>query len=269
MPDPRFLRASARKAHVSQPQPGLPMTQGDWQRITAPLCSLNLNGRLARQLPHGTRFCVIDRDGAAAFGFSATDGHCGWVDGSALGADHAPTHQVSALGSHVLDAADLKARVVTALPIGALLEGVQNGRHLETALGFVPMEHLRALDRPLADPVAQARRLLGVPYLWGGNSAQGIDCSGLVQLTRGLCGLPTPPDSDLQQAMAGTDVAQDALEPRDLVFWRGHVAMVSAPGTILHANAHHMRVTEEPLTEAIARIDAAGGGQPTRFLRPA
>ena len=269
MPDPRFLRANARKAHVSQPQPGLPLTEGEWQRITAPLCDLKLNARLARQLPHGTRFCVIDRDGDAAFGFSATDGHCGWVPVAALGADHAPSHQVIALGSHVLAAADLKAPVRLTLPMGALLEGRAQGRHLETALGFVPMEHLRPLDRPMADPVAQARRLLGVPYLWGGNSAQGIDCSGLVQLARGLCGLPTPPDSDLQLAMPGSDVAQAALEPGDLVFWRGHVAMVSAPGAIIHANAHHMMVTEEALIPAIARIDATGGGQPTRFLRPA
>ena len=268
MADPRFLRATARKAHVSQPQPGATLTQGDWQRITAPLVDLRLNGRLARQLPHGTRFCVLDREGDAAFGFSATDGHCGWVAVAALGPDHAPSHQVIALGSHVLAAADLKAPVRLTLPMGALLEGAQTGRHLETALGFVPIEHLRPLDRPLTDPVAQARRLLGAPYLWGGNSAQGIDCSGLVQLARGLCGLPTPPDSDLQQAMAGQDVAQDALEPGDLVFWRGHVAMVSAPGAILHANAHHMMVTEEALIPALTRIEATGGGLPTRYLRP-
>ncbi len=241
-------------------------------RVSAPLADLALDrgGPRARQMPHGTRFCVIDRDGDQGFGFSAMDGHCGWVPLGALGTDHSPTHAVVALGSHIHHAPDLKSLMCMALPMGAQIEVIsQTPTHAQTVLGFVPLPHLRRLESPLTDPVRVARRLLGVPYLWGGNTAWGIDCSGLVQLARGLCGLATPPDSDLQQAMQGADIPREALAPGDLVFWRGHVALVSAPDRIIHANAHWMAVTEEGLDDACTRIAATGGGGPTRMLRPA
>jgi len=118
------------------------------------------------------------------------------------------------------------------------------------------------------DPVTIATVLLGTPYLWGGNSAFGIDCSGLVQAACMVCGIACPGDSDMQAAGLG-QLVTDGSPPRrgDLLFWKGHVAWVSGPDTILHANAHHMAVAYEGLVAAVARIAAQGGGPVTAHRR--
>ncbi len=132
--------------------------------------------------------------------------------------------------------------------------------------GFVPRRHLE----PVAgDFVMQAERFLGVPYLWGGRSARGIDCSALVQLSLIACGRQTPRDADMQAAMVGEKQAPDEPAQRgDLIFWKGHVGILHDPETLLHANAHAMAVAFEPLGAAIARIEAAGGGPVTARRRP-
>jgi cell wall-associated NlpC family hydrolase len=118
------------------------------------------------------------------------------------------------------------------------------------------------------DCVDQAARFVGVPYLWGGRSARGLDCSALVQLALHAVGLPAPRDSDMQAALLGQPLAADAPPARgDLVFWRGHVGIMLDGARLLHANAHHMAVAIEPLGGAVARIAAAGGGDVTARRR--
>jgi hypothetical protein len=271
--DRRFLRAARGVAHDSLRGQLLAdnYTPGTRHRIAAPLIDLSAepDGPRDRQLPLGAGVTVLVQDRGWAFGFDDLDGYCGWVPTTALGPGHVVTHRVIALSSHLYPAPDMKLRELVALPFHARLRvnGTRNG-FAETPLGFVPMQHLSPLDAPLADPVAVARMFLGTPYLWGGNSAAGIDCSGMVQAARRACGLPCPPDSDLQRAMPGAEVRPGDEAAGDLIFWKGHVAMVSGPGMILHANAHHMAVAEEPLTEAEARI-AARGDPVLRRLRPA
>jgi cell wall-associated NlpC family hydrolase len=127
----------------------------------------------------------------------------------------------------------------------------------------VPKPHLRPISHPFRDPVTVAQLFFGTPYLWGGNSAFGIDCSGLVQAALLACGIACPGDSDLQAALGNT-VPDDAPMLRgDLIFWKGHVAMVVDDQTLIHANAHHMAVAYEPIDAAIARIKAQGGGTVT------
>ena len=123
--------------------------------------------------------------------------------------------------------------------------------------GYVPARHFAAAT---GDFVSQAERFLGVPYLWGGRSARGLDCSALVQLALMATGVAAPRDSDMQ-ALLGTEVPADAPRRRgDLYFWTGHVGMLRDPDTLLHANGFHMAVAAEPLAPTIARIEAAGDG---------
>ena len=114
-----------------------------------------------------------------------------------------------------------------------------------------------------ADPVAVACRFLGTPYVWGGNTGWGIDCSGLVQAALLACGIACPGDSDLQQAAFAEPGRDGRLEPGELVFWSGHVAMAMDADRLIHANAHDMAVAIEPALAAVARIEAAGDGPVT------
>lgn len=265
--DRRLTPANGRVAHVSlrgrvaaerfvvgvPGQVAVPMTD---------LCTVP-EGARDRQLLMGAAVTVLETRGGWAFVQAVADGYVGWVAAAALAAGAAaPTHRVAAAATHLYPEADLKRRETARLSLGAALAvaGAQ-GAFLQTPQGWVPACHLRPLQAPEADPVAVAERLTGTPYLWGGNSRDGIDCSGLVQAALHACGRRCPGDSDLQEAELGAPLPAGApLRRGDLVFWQGHVGWMTDAGTLLHANAHHMAVVAEPLAGAAARIAAAGGG---------
>jgi len=131
-------------------------------------------------------------------------------------------------------------------------------RFAVSPFGFLPAAHLAPLDHVESDFVAVAERFLGTPYLWGGKTNYGLDCSGLVQVALNACGLPCPRDSDMQERALGLSVELKDTRRGDLVFWKGHVAIVRDEMTFVHANAFSMAVTIEPIAEAVARIKSSG-----------
>jgi cell wall-associated NlpC family hydrolase len=235
---------------------------GEAARVTVPLVDLNRSpdGPRDRQLLLGDGVLVIDRHQGRAFVQAAKDGYCGYVPETVLAPAQVPTHRVIAPATHLYPQPKVQAHELCALSFGCLLTVTGTAeRFAETPDGFVPLQHLQALADPLTDPVAVAVLFLGTPYLWGGNSRAGIDCSGLVQAALLACGKDCPGDSDLQaQSVGGALQPDDALLPGDLIFWTGHVAMVADAGRIIHATGHRMAVVFEDMAEAIARIAAAG-----------
>lgn len=273
MSDRRTTPVNARvaAAHLAGRVAAPRFVEGEPASVIAPVAELLAapEGARDRQLLFGAPVTVYERRDGWAFVQAEADGYVGYLAETCLGEPAHPTHRVAAHATHLYPAADMKRRERRALSLGArvVVTGV-SGRFAETPGGFVPSCHLAPLDTPEADPVAVAARLLGTPYLWGGNSAFGIDCSGLVQIACTACGIVCPGDSDMQEAALGRPLGEDApLRRGDLLFWKGHVAWVADPETLLHANAHHMAVTEEPLREALARIEAQGDGPVTARKR--
>ncbi|NEX46833.1 NlpC/P60 family protein [Pseudotabrizicola algicola] len=239
------------------------LTEGKAGSVRLPLADLlaHPGGARDRQVLLGDAVTVIDLQDGHAFVQAAKDGYCGWLAEDAIGPPMQPTHWVSARSSHLYTAPKVQAPEVAALPFGARLTvRASRGSFAETPFGHVPMAHLRKLEDRPRDPVSVAEGFLGAPYLWGGNSAAGLDCSGLVQAAMLACGLPCPGDSDQQQALGQPLSDGAALERGDLLFWKGHVAWVADKRRILHANGHTMSVTFEPIASAIARILAQDGG---------
>lgn len=274
MSDRRLMPFSGRVAHETlRGQIEAPaFTAGAPARIGAMLVDLALDpgGPRERQWLHGAEVTVIDRCDGFAFAQAAQDGACGWVPETALAAPVPATHVVASRGTHLYREASIKRGEIGALSLGArvaVLEVV--GALARTPDGFIPASHLRPLTDPEPDPVAVAERLIGTPYLWGGNSAAGIDCSGLVQLAFALAGLACPADSDQQRATFGAFLPEDAPTERgDLFFWAGHVAIALDDTTLLHANGHAMQVSREPIGACLARIASAEGGRYFGRKRP-
>jgi cell wall-associated NlpC family hydrolase len=190
-----------------------------------------------------------------------TDGYVGWLPANALAAPGSPpTHKVAALRTLVFPGPDIKLPPLDALPLGARVTVLrQENRLAATPGGYIPAGHLAPLDAHEEDFVTVAERFLGTPYLWGGKTSLGLDCSGLVQVALTASGVACPRDSDMQESALGQRiVGAENLRRGDLVFWKGHVAIARDARTIIHANAHHMAVAVEPVQEALHRIRAAG-----------
>ncbi|PQO24633.1 NLP/P60 hydrolase [Rhodobacteraceae bacterium WD3A24] len=271
--DPRLTPSNGRVAHASLKGrvSAEHFIDGTCARIGRPLADLRdgPGGRRARQLLMGEGFTVLERRDGHVFGQAARDGHVGWLDEAALVAWAEPTHWVGASATHLYSAPDIKAPERGWLSLGARLRIVgEDGAFARTDGGlFVPRVHLRPLGDWADDPVAVAESLIGTPYLWGGNSRAGLDCSGLVQAALLACGRDCPPDSDLQQELGRPLAKGGGLTRGDLVFWAGHVGWMADSANLLHANAHHMAVAREPLAEAAGRIAAQGGGPITHRRR--
>ena len=242
------------------------------QRVTAPLTDLLAapGGARDRQLLMGNGFRVLEERDGYAFGQAARDGYVGYVPQDALGPDTPATHVVTAPATHLYTAPDIKAPEHAALSFGARLTVTEfSGAFARTDAGlFVPRTHLADASHRFTDPVAVAELFLGTPYLWGGNSRAGLDCSALIQIACLACDIDCPGDSDLQCAQLGQPLPAEAAKQRgDVIFWDGHVGWMSDGATLLHANAQHMAVTYEPLQDALDRIRMQGGGTPIAYRR--
>lgn len=241
---------------------------GHSARLAVPLADLTAapGGRRDRQVNFGADVTVIETRGGWSFVQTALDGYCGWLPASVLTTDLPPvTHRVAAPATHVYPAPDMKQPEQTSLSLGARLSvaGIE-GRFARLATGgFVPIGHIG--DRPAPDPVPVAESLMGTPYLWGGNSRGGIDCSGLVQAALTACDISCPGDSDLQRTAFPP---ADTVQRGDLLFWPGHVALAMSPDRMIHATAWAMAVIVEPVADAMARIDSAGDGPFLGIRRP-
>lgn len=245
--------------------------KGVVKSVKQPLLNLmdEPRGKRTSQLLFGERFRVIDERDGYAFGQAERDGYCGYVVSGALGGEDRSSHWVAAPATHLYPLPELKAPPEVAIFFGSQVRVVSDHDDFcKISTGhFIPRAHLQPAKARFSDPVGVADLLLGTPYLWGGSSRWGIDCSGLVQTALLACGLDCPRDSDQQQVL-GRDLhhAEPYLRG-DLVFWRGHVGIMASEDVLIHANAHHMAVAYEPISEARARMKAGETGDITAKKR--
>ncbi|WCS24019.1 NlpC/P60 family protein [Methylobacterium sp. NMS14P] len=253
---------------------------GTRRRVTAPSAPLRrapvADAGLDTEALLGDAVDLYDAADGFAFVQLARDGYVGYLPADSLGpADPEPTHRVTALRTFLYPEPDLKRPVLGHLSLGARLAATgEAGAYLETPGGYVFAGHCAPVDRREPDYAATAARLAGTPYLWGGRTSLGLDCSGLVQLCLDAAGLPCPRDADMQERALGQALPFDPARPDvaglrrgDFVFWRGHVGLMADPETLIHANGHHMAVAAEPLAEAVARIAAHSFGAVTGIRR--
>jgi len=262
--DPRDRRLFVRKSE---------MDSGEQVYVNRFFADLNAgpeaDAGLSSQLLFGDQVVILQRQGAKARVRNNRDGYVGWVERTALSTgDFRPTHRVTASRTFLYPGPDLKLPRTGYRSMGSLIEVTGKAQTRGTSYALladdtaVVSQHIAPIAAAADDFVAVAERLIATPYLWGGNTGFGIDCSGLVQLSMLLAGEVVLRDSDMQAATIGSPIAIDEnwkkIERGDLIFWRGHVAIcqgsINGAPHIIHANAHTMDVTSEPVEQAVQRI---------------
>lgn len=218
------------------------------------------------ELLHGERVTVYDENEGWSWAQAEQDSFVGYIPGDALAVElTSPTHRVSARCTHLYPAPDIKAPPLELLSMNARLAvagelgcfaKLEDGR-------FAIASHLSPLSATAGDFVAVAEKFLGTPYLWGGRTCNGLDCSALIQLSLNAAGIACPRDTDMQEAGIGTALPdprdRNAYCRGDLIFWKGHLGIMTDNRQLLHASAHHMATVIEPVAAAISRMEASDG----------
>jgi len=263
-------RADVAAKHLEGKVKAARFVEGRAMEVVAPQAPLRREPRpdalLDTEALKGERVTIYDANAEGwAWGQLAGDEYVGWLPSAALAVPGpAPTHRVAALRTLVFPGPSIRLPPIEALPFGAALNIGRIDNRLATmpSGGYVPAVHLAPIGDNERDFVAVAELFVGAPYLWGGKTAFGLDCSGLVQIALSACGLPCPRDSDMQERALGSALDHKAasfkLQRGDLIFWAGHVAIARDRDSLVHANAFHMAVVVEPVCEAIARIRDTG-----------
>jgi cell wall-associated NlpC family hydrolase len=266
--DPRTTpaRADLAAAHLRGKVEAARYEEGTLQQVVTGLAPVRKepshDAPLVTEALCGERVTIYETDDEGwSWGQLESDGYVGWLPAATLLAPGpAPTHKVSAVRTLVFPGPSIKLPPLDALPLGAQVAVAreQDTFAVTATGGYVPKRHLATLDSSEADFVAVAERFVGVPYLWGGKTSLGLDCSGLVQVALTASGIVCPRDSDMQERALGKAVSLAGLQSGDLIFWKGHVAIARGRNSMIHANAFHMAVTIEPVADALARIAGAG-----------
>lgn len=256
------LAAEALRGRVAAPR----YVTGELRQLVVPVLPLRREPRfdatLDSEVLFGETLRVFDEAEGWAWVQLDRDAYVGYVPSEGLArAIVPPSHRVSRLRTYVYPMPDIKSPPLALLSLNAQIAALgREGRFLAlTTGGFVVADHASPLDVRAADYVEVAMSFLGTPYLWGGRTSLGVDCSGLVQLATEAAAIACPRDADMQGAELGAPLPGGAKLARgDLVFWDGHVGIMASADELLHASAHHMEVVVESFAEAKARIAATG-----------
>ena len=238
--------------------------EGRPMEIVAPIASLHSgpssSARQSTQVLLGEKIMAFEDKDDWVWCQLEADGYVGYVSNAAVAKDLTnPTHRVSMLSTFLYPEADIKSQAALSVQMNAKLEIVESdGKFSKLSNGkYVFSKHLKLLNEFETDFVGVAEMFEDVPYYWGGKTFRGLDCSGLVQTSLEACGITSPRDTDMQETQLGRNLLindLDGLCRGDLVFWKGHVGIMTDQKTLLHANGHHMLTVKEPLAEAVARI---------------
>lgn len=264
--DPRItpVRPDLAALHLRGVVEAQTYASGQPMRVAAPVAPMSAaadaDSEQVSQMLFGENFTAYEIENGWAWGQAALDGYVGYVPEADLMPEppSKPTHRVAALQALIYPEPDVKSRPIGAVPFAARMTVMpgkdQGGFVMLDPGGYAAAAALKPIDSTDSLWVLTAERFIGAPYLWGGRSTAGFDCSGLVQTALCAAGVDCPRDSDMQMEALGRAASVKTLKRGDLVFWRRHVGIMISPTQLLHANAHHMAVTSEAFETARARI---------------
>ena len=223
----------------------------------------NKGSKLSTQLLYGEECDVFETKNGWSWIQSRRDNYVGYTPTINLTRKiYKPNSKVISLRTVIYTKPDIKSVTKGYLSFNSLVEVIKiKGKYsLIKNLGWCPSLDLVKIKSSKFNHIDLSKQYLDTPYLWGGRDSMGIDCSGLVQNLHQINNRPFPRDTDMQEMFVTNEVKYEKdLKAGDLVFWKGHVAMMIDNSNIIHANAFHMKTAIEPLSTAKKRILKSNG----------
>ncbi len=213
---------------------------------------------LTSQLLFGEYFRVFDVNDGVAWGQSLRDNYVGYTSIQNLRKRKIiSNYKVQSLRTFIYGGPSIKVDPLNYLSFNSLVNVTKKKRNFSfiPSVGWCISKDLSKINNIKFSLYDISLQYLQTPYLWGGRDSMGLDCSGLIQNLYQMIGINLPRDTDLQAAYFSKYVDESKIKLGDLIFWRGHVAMVLDKKNIIHANAYHMKTQIEPLKSAKKRID--------------
>ena len=240
------------------------------KQVMVPICDLRLkpkyNSNLETQFLFGERVTIINEEKNWYLCKSMDDNYIGYVRRSNLDDLKKTNYKIANLSSFIYNLPDIKSGVVSKLFLNSKVFAYKVKKDWFTICFknknyFIHYNDLNINDKYTISSWGDvAQKFLHTPYLWGGKSHLGLDCSALVQLAFQSANISFPRNSNDQfKSKVLKSITESEMDKGTLVFWKGHVAIALNKKNIIHSNAHHMKVIVEKFSDAKKRIESTYG----------
>jgi len=207
------------------------------------------------QLLYGDTFKKLEQEGSWLRIKNDSDNYKGYIKNKKFNLNHKNTHKVYILHANLYSKPNEKSKIKKKLSFGSKVKITQQrGKFLGFDKFWIKKNSLKKINFKTNNYFKDINKFINVKYKWGGKHFTGIDCSGLIQLFSNFNNKFCPRDTKDQIKYFKKKIKLHNIKKNDLIFWKGHVAIVLSKNKLIHAYGPLKKVVIMPIKKTIDRI---------------